>query len=324
MNNKFWIVFVAIFSILGMNGSQAATDFSIDGFIDTTYVLSDGISDGPSPYENKFDVNSELDLKAPINDQMSARLDYDFNLVGNSGFGDSDSGKIEQGYFAWQAPQSIVLKAGVFNNPIGWEAEDAPDLYQISHGQIYRILDEQTALYGNNVAGAAVTGIVGPINVTGAILNDLGNAPEKQSFAGLVNYVPKEGPARGLDLELGFVTQDTQAETIVDMNGTFQRAMLTVGGELLFGSKQVDLGVGVTGNIQLNDQLSATLRLDSVSYEGGLKDTRSVTFAVGYLIDKNLTANAELRLNDDGNDTATSPGIIGDGDLIQFELIALF
>lgn len=329
--SKLMIIPVVTMSMsgLGMSGLANAATAEMSGFADITYVLSDGISDSPSASEGKFDVAAELDVKTSMNKNMSAQIDLDFNLTDNSGFGSSDSGRIEQGFFSWKSPSDITVMGGVFNNPLGWEAEDAPGLYQISHGQIYNLWDSTTDLYGNNLAGVAVSAAVGPINVTGALVNDLGNVAEEQSLMAIANYSPEN--IRGLELEVGFVSQDLGMETIIDINGTFQKAMLTFGGELMLPSELVDFALGVTGSYKINDQISVTGRFDDVSYDApGVDDAISITFAASYLLDKNLVANIELRFNDSDFTPLNSAAFGGcsvaacDGEIIQLEAIATF
>jgi hypothetical protein len=73
---------------------------------------------------------------------------------------------IEQVYFAWKPANTFTVLGGVFNSPIGWEASDAPDMYQTSSGQIAAILDAEMLLHGNNVAGLAGAATFGPVTVT--------------------------------------------------------------------------------------------------------------------------------------------------------------
>ena len=321
---------------LGLAGVANAATTEFSGFADLTYVLSDGISDGTSSTEGKFDVAAELDIETTVDPSISARIDLDFNTSTSSTAGE-DSGRIEQAFFDWKSKNEIVVKGGVFNNPLGWEAEDAPDLYQVSHGQIYNLWNATTDFYGNNVAGVLVSGTVGPIVLSGGFLNDLAGTPEEQSLMGIVNFTPQN--LKGFDFELGFVTQDVGLETIIDFNMTFEKAMLLLGGELFLASEVVDYGFGVTGVYKITDQISITGRFDSVSYDiPGFGTATAFTFAGSYMVAKNLVVNAEIRINDSdftpGNTPGTGPGntppdlncnvVACDGDIIQLEAIATF
>jgi len=317
-----------------------AEEGQISGFMDTVYMLSDGTNDpADSPLAQKWGVTSEFDYKLNLARDVKLRIDMDLSLADNNGAGETDSAKMEQAFISWQTSNALRVTGGVFNNPLGWEAEDAPDMFQISHGQIYNIFDGitiddginppqtyGTALWGNNVAGIAVSGVVGPVVITGGMLNDLGNAAEKTSFAVVVNgNIMKE-----LEIEGGMLTEDGGYERLIDVNATYKDALFTVGGEILLASAIVDTAIGITGNYAISDQLSATLRYDTVSYEGnGVDNTSTITMAVGYLLEKNLGVNFEIKLQNDPNDPddAAQPnnrGIIGDGDMIALEFVASF
>ena len=323
-----------VLASISMSAVSNAATTEISGFADIVYVLSDGINNSPSPVEGTFDVTAEVDVKTAITPSMSARIDVDLNLATNSGFGAADSGRMEQGFFSWKSTSDINVKGGVFNNPLGWEAEDAPDLFQISHGQLYNLWDLSTDLNGNNVAGVAVDANVGPVQITGAILNDLGAVAEEQSIAAIVNYSPNE--VKGLAVEGGFIIQDAGLENIIDINATYDQGLYVVGAEIMLASEGIDYALAATGLYKVNDQFGITARVDSVSYDiPGVSDVISVTFAGSYVLDKNLVANVELRINNSDFEPGILPGgpIFGgadcsnlacDGELIQVEAIATF
>lgn len=290
----------------------AAADLKWDGFLDLTFMAIDDTASGTSPTQSKFDIMGELDLNANLGNKVTSRIDFDF---GNSLSG-SDSGRFEQAFVAWESQKGLLFKGGQFNNPLSWEAEDAPDMYQISHGQLYSIWDLTTALSGNNVMGALVSGKTGVVTLTGAILNDLGQADEKNSFMGMVSIKPDPH----MDLKVGFVTQDALFETIVDINATYTQGLLMVGGEIMLPSELIDMGLGVTGTYKFSEQVSGTLRFDNVSYDvAGVDDSRSLTIAANYMLEKNLMVKAELRSNNSDNN-----GLINDGNQVQLELVANF
>ncbi|NOX42429.1 MAG: hypothetical protein GXP19_01660 [Gammaproteobacteria bacterium] len=323
------LVFLA--GSIGFANLAVAANTELSGFADIVYVVSDGVNDPPFVTENRFDVSAELDLKTSINDAMSTRIDIDLNT--NSGaLGGGDSARLEQAFFSWDSDSAIKIKAGVFNNPLGWEAEDAPDLYQISHGQIYEIWDRETDFSGNNVAGVEVSATIGAMQIMGALLNDLGNVVEEQSLMGLARYSPERMP--DLALEAGFVTQDQGLETIIDVNATLVMSALTVGAEILLPAENIDFAIGGTGSYKISDQLSVTGRVDHVSYDDPsaptVDDVFSITLAASYMLDKNLVANVELRINDSDLTNTNSFAFGGcsavtcDGEVIQVEAIATF
>lgn len=269
---------------------------NVSGFADITYNKDSKLS--------LFKANAEVDVKAKTGDSTSVRLDTDLALAINDGVnanvdGPYDSAVIEQAYFAFTGIEKLTVIGGVFNNPIGWEGGDAPDMYQVSHGQISGILDGQTKLYGNNLAGVALAGAVGPVTLTGGVLNDLGhNDLKKNSFAIVANVEAM----KGLDFELGYVTQEKGAENVLDVNATYKIQGFTVGAEFLTADKIVDTAMGVTANYRYNDKFGATIRFDNLGFEAaGAKDSTGITVAGSYSLDKNLDVRAEYKQIDAGS-----------------------
>lgn len=329
------VVSMAVMAALASGAAQAVSDkLEISGFGDITYMVTDDTTpkdaNNKSPTEGKFGASAEVDFVGKLADNVTVRVDADLDLVTNGGanVASSDSGRIEQALFAFAATDKFTLLGGVFNNPIGWEKEDAPDMYQTTHGQIWAILDGQTALHGNNVAGVAGAINLGQATVTVGLLNDLAQANEENSTAIAVNY----SPMPGLDLEAGYVTQATSAEDWYDLNATYKKDALTLGAEYFAADKVVDSAYGLYANYSFPNGFGITGRFDSVSYGEPVatrKDTETATIAGSYAIAKNLSVVAEYRTQDDPNDTDGVPGagingVIGDGDLVQLEFIATF
>lgn len=263
---------------------------------------------------------------------VTVRVDADVNLAINGGANadnalsgsGQDSGRFEQAYFAWGATEGVTVLGGVFNNPIGQEAEDAPDMDFTSHGVTYNILDGQTVAYGNNVAGIAAAGAVGPATVTVAVVDDIGLATNakgegKLSTAAVVNF----SPMKGLDLELGYVTQDAQAENVLDFNGKYSAGALTVGLDYLAADAAVDSATNLWAGFAVNDKINVKVRYESVAFEAaGVDDSTRTTFYASYTISDNLSA----ALENSSGDNASSEGVSGiaDDDVTTLEFIGTF
>lgn len=298
---------------------DAINKADVSGFVDVTYSNDNDTS--------VFLANAEVDISNKMSKQVSVRIDTDFAIATNGGTnaglsGPNDSAVLEQAYFAYSPIEGATVIGGVFNNPIGWEKEDAPDMYQINKGQIYKILDNQTALYGNNVAGVALAGGFGSTSVTVAALNDIGlNDVSKNSFAVIVNAAPM----KGLDLELGYVTQEKavglSAENVWDVNATYIGMGATVGVEVLGAGDIIDTAIGTTLNYAINPMFNLTVRYDTVSYQGVLAakdDTTSYALAGTFNAAKNLAILAEYT-NQDGTLTTTA-----EDEIFTLEFIASF
>ena len=295
---------IPITVLAALPAAAFAGSANVSGFADITYTNDDDTS--------VFLANAEVDVSNKLSDQVSVRIDTDLSLAGNGGgnaglSGPADSAVIEQAYFAYTPIKEVTVLGGVFNNPIGWDKEDAPDMYQISKGQIWNILDGQTALYGNNIAGVAVAGGVGPATITVAALNEIGhNDLEKNSYAAVVNVTA----VKGLDVELGYVTQEAGAENVLDINATYSIMGATVGLEYLMADKIIDSAMGITLNYQINKMFGATVMYDTVSYEAtGADDTASYAVAVSANLASNLVVAAEYYSTDASGDDDPKVGL---------------
>ena len=290
--------------------AQAAAP-EVSGFADIIFTLVDDTADTGTinTAESQFTADGEIDFKGNLAEDVSVRVDIDINTIA----GTFDSGEIEQAFFGWNINKDVTLMGGVFNNPVGWEAEDAPNMYQTSHSLNYGILDGQTALRGNNVAGVAIAGKAGGITLTAALLNDLAQTPEENSLA----FVAGFAPTKDLALEVGVVTQDGGAETVIDLNATYQMGDLTAAGELLLASEIIDFSVMAMVNMAIPDTaMSATVRGEMVSFAADIDEAIALTLAGLYTVNDALGIVAELKYMD-------GEGVDGDIQIVA-EFVASF
>lgn len=290
-------------------GFAAAADVS--GFADIGYTIS---NDANTAAEGVFAANGEVDFSASPAGGVTVRVDADLNIATNDGNnasgsvgGVADSGVIEQAFFAWGVTEGVTVIGGVFNNPIGYEAEDAADMRFISHGQIYDTLNNQTALHGDNVAGLAAAAKVGPATVTVAYLDDIGLVADENSMALVVNY----SPIKGLDLEAGMVTQSdkgttnavagTSAGDVTNFNVVYspeQVAGLSVGLDYLDADALTDAQMDIWASYDFGNAGVAVRQSD----DGTNSD---IAFALSYKVAANLAATVEVQSNDVANTDAT-------------------
>ena len=304
---------------------QAAAP-EVSGFVDIIYSLVDDTADTGlvNTNESQFSADGEIDFKGNLAEDVSVQVDLDVNLGGG------DSGDIEQAFFALKATDQVSVIGGVFNSPIGWEAEDAPNMYQTSHSMNYDLLNSQTALRGNNVAGLAVAGTFDTITVTAALLNDLQQTPEENSLAVAVGLAPN----KDIELELGIVTQDNDSGvctvfnsladnncgvgTVINANGSFKvENGLTIAAEIMLASELIDYSMmGMVNMAVPETPFSVTARGELLALDGGDDDTLALTFAGLYTHNDALGIVAEMKYID---------GDFNDGDIqIGLELIASF
>jgi hypothetical protein len=299
--------------------SAIEADITSSGFVDFIWTLSDGTDQGKYGEDKQFHTTGELDLDTRFKQGISLRVDADVN----PDYANGDSARLEQIYMNWDINKEASVKGGVFNNKLTFEKEDAPDLYQITHGQLWDIWNNSTAEDGNNLQGIEFSYQIEKVNIFVGFLNDLAGTVEKNS----VEIAAEIGSAEDLDIKLGLITQDQNLETMIDLSASYKIKKLLLAGEILLPDQQIDNGFMLMANLQLNDKLSLTVRYDEVNYDNAFAtdDTSSLTFAGIYNISNNLRTKAEVRLNDDNNAPTPAPLIgEGDGTTARLELLALF
>jgi hypothetical protein len=283
-------------------------DITPSGFVDFVWTLSDGTDVGKYGEEGQFFTFGELDIESKLNEGVSIRVDVDVNPSTGAG----DSARLEQIFLKWDFDPKMSLMGGVFNNKLTFEREDSPEMYQLTHGQLWDIWGTATEESDNNLQGLEFNYQFDKVNLILGYLNDLGDIPEKNS----VEVAAEIKPVKDLNITLGLITQDQSLETIFDIFASYKMKKWLFAGEILVADKQVDNGLMLMTNFQFNDKVSATARYDLVSYESTFltDDTSSLTIAGLYSFTKNLIARAEIRFNDDNNQAAATKPIYGEGD----------
>jgi len=306
--------------------ADALQNVKPSGFVDVIYTLSDGTDEyldpnGDSTIDKKYDTNGEVDLQTDINSSSMLRFDLDITKFTTG---------IEQAFINHALNKDMNLKVGVFNNNLGFEKEDAPNLYQISHSQLWDIWNEQTSLNGNNLEGVQFSADVNIVTLYAGLLNDLNNTNEKVSF----QLAAQIRPMKSMDIMAGMITADNgtptdgRAGTIFDASVSWKYQQLLLGGELLSADEIYNLGMQVTANYAFTDFFSGTARMDYVDYEANYDTSTSLTIGALFTVDKNLYANAEIRAmqnNDAAGSTTPNPvRKVGDGSLLMLELLGTF
>ena len=295
------------------------------GFIDIIYTLSDGTDEnkdnGDSTIDKKFDASGELDLQTNLNPSSQLRFDLDLSTT---------TAAFEQAFVNHALNKDMNLKAGIFNNNLGFEKEAAPDMYQTSHSQLWDIWNEQTALNGNNLAGVEYSANVSMVTLYADLLNDLNNTNEKVSF----KLAAQIQPMKSMDIVAGLITadngtpNDSKAGNMLDASVSWKWQQLLLGGELMSADEIYNLGMQVTANYAFTDMFSGTARIDYVDYEANYDATTSLTIAALFTLDKNLYANAEIRAMQNNNATGSANpnplGKVGDGSMVMLELVGTF
>ena len=294
--------------------SVNAADFS--GFAD---VVFNGASNN-SNSKKLFGANGEGDVTHTAGD-VTMRMDVNLALAAD-GTTSTNSGDLEQALVAYKGISGVTVIGGVFNSPIGQDAEDITDQRFSSHSAVYSVLDNQTALRGNNVAGLAVAGMVGPATVTAAVLNDLGQVAKKNSLALNVNL----SPMPGLDLELGYATQDGSAGNVVDINGSYDvMGMATVGLDYLVPENIVDGAYDIWVKAPVGMGVDLGLRYSTVTWaSSGAKDSTATSVYASYAVASNLDVAAEYKDMSVGTGNISSVSGMWDGTGAWLNITAKF
>ena len=326
------VLTLAVLGAFAATGPAVANTATVSGFADIVYTITDdaaqeaadnntdgnGSPNGLNDTEGKFGASGEVNFVATPTDGVTVRVDVDLELDGG------DSGNIEQAFFAWSATESVTVLGGVFNNPIGAEAEDAPDMWGTNHGVVWNILDHQTALDGDNIAGLAGAFGLGPVTLTLAYLNEIQHVDEENSVAVVINATPIEG----LDLELGHVTQEESAENVTNFNVSYSGIEnLSLGLDYLAADEIIDAAYELSGKYTLPMGLGFGLRFEAVEWADDLDDSERMTFHVSYQVASNLTAILEVA-DGDHDDAAVALASevsgIAEDNLTTLEFIATF
>jgi len=176
-----------------------------------------------------------------------------------------------------------------------------------------------------------VAGKVGPVTLTGAYINDLGHAPEENSFALIANL----SPIKNLDLEIGFVTQDDtvasaagaagSAGDVFDINAVWSNDMFAVGFDYMSFKQLLDDAVVVWAGVNVGD-FNFKARLETVAADAaGAKDAEQITIYGTYPLAKNTIVALEIK-DGEVSDSGLGGVLVNsvEGSLVTLEFIGTF
>jgi len=156
------------------------------------------------------------------------------------------------------------------------------------------------------------------------VLNDIGGLTDKNSIALIFNAAP----VAGLDLELGYVTQESDhdnggsdvdtAGNVTNVNGTYKNAGLTLGLEYMTAEEILDTGLSVTANYMFTPAMGATVAYSSLDGDGFEDDADTRLSVAGiWNIADNLTSVLEFTTDDKGDNYDST-------DMVNLEFVARF
>jgi len=280
---KKYLVFSLLFAgslILNSVGLARAGDLKVSGFADVIYTVADETGDTIPPStalnakESKFNVTAEVDFEKEQGD-VTFRMDLDFPRNTNtSGLGTAGLtlDEIEQAKFVYSIPggMGLTLTGGVFNSPIGYEAQDAPDRYTTSQGQLWQLVP-------SNFAGIMLSGNAGPASVDLIFANEWRTTQNEENSFGIHASLPLMGDMLGIDVSylssentITGTTTNEGDENMVDviLSGMHKVAPdMDLNVAIEFLTDENNDGLSISANLRHNSPNfphSVTVRWDSV------------------------------------------------------------
>ncbi len=343
-----YLVFSLLFAgslIVGGTGVAQADDLKISGFADVILTLTDEANETPASVgcsnpagvgsttnctESQFRVNAEVDFEKTAGD-ITFRLDLDFPGNGSANLG---GGNLEQANFSLGvlegADLGLRLTGGIFNSPVGYEAQDAPDEHQVTHGQLW-------GLVPSNLAGLQLAG--GKDMITGSVIfaNDF-NDPLNTGAAHVgeensLGFTLGFSPMHAANLSIGWLDSGilpTEAVLDVVLSGMVEATPeIGLHYAVEYLEDEVNEGLGLTVNATHGKHM-LTVRYDTVEVDAAAavvpagttagQETSSLTVALICNAKEGLSTRLEWRTNDNDTAVTTNP----DTDLVQLQFVATF
>lgn len=246
-------------TLLMFTAASAQDGWELSGFADAAYTVDFASK------ANQFSFDqAEIDITRSVDDYLVLRIDLESN--------GQNIGTVEQGFMLFHPEQieNLAVLFGKFNAPMGFEALDAPDMYQYSHSLLFD--------YGlpTNLTGVRLDYVLSEqLSMMAWVVNDWdANAEnnEVKTYGARFNFEAETFNV-GASAILGLLdaAQNTN-RTVFDVDAAFTGIdNLLVGGEFNMGTISFDIpnvdnstwmGIMVMGNYTINDWLGFTLRYD--------------------------------------------------------------
>ncbi len=322
-HNQVLHILIALAIVVGTAGFGQADDLKVSGFGETKLDIMDEARDNLCTDPNgagatncdelQFSASAEVDFERKQGD-VTVRVDLDFPI--GAGTGNNVALEIEQAKFDWMIPAGsqlgLTFTAGVFNSPIGFEAQDSPDKLQVSNGQLF-------GLVPSNLAGIQLSGGNDMVGLGLIFANDFNNAaPKANGSLGEENSIGATlavTPMPEVGLSVGFLDSAgpvnanpaLRTEGVLDvvLSGTI---MPTQDVSLLYAleyvADELNTGTGLTLHAK-HGKHGLTIRYDMVETDNVAAEPTTLTVAVmcGGVSD-NLKTKLEWKSSDP--DTAAS------------------
>jgi hypothetical protein len=325
MNNKNLLLsLLTTVLVFGLTGGSYGQDVTVSGFADIIYTQFNETVEPengtPNLSERKFTVTGEVDFEKKV-DPVTFRMDLDIPVTGNqaANITAGTSLNIEQAKFIWALPQAkalgLSLTGGAFNAPIGFEAQDAPDMLQTSNGQLF-------ALVPSNLAGVMLSGAVGPVKLDAYYANEwIGNTSEENSVGALITLSPIEKTS----LAVGLIhpTKSVGNQDVVDVVLTTEMIPTLLVAVEYLQDRNTD-AYGITLNHSHGNH-GLTVRYDMVDNDLTGQDPYTLTIAPSLVLSSMLSTVLEWKYTEtDAPAGFVPPAGDGDGNLLTLEFVVTF
>jgi len=274
-----------------------ANEMEVSGHANIWTTLSNS-DDAAKEGESK--TQAEIDFKKTMG-QTTLQLDIDFN--GNTGAVGTATPitpvTLEQAKFVRGFSDNMLFTGGIFNTPIGFELQDAPDKIQFSLGQI-------AFLHPANVTGFMWSWWRGPATLDLYVANewrDQALSPTRydNSFGGKLTFQLQDIA----HIEVGYITS-TRMPTSVLPNDQGDVLDIVISTKKInhawlayeYAVDEYNNAWGITANLT-HTKHGVTLRYDSVKNDTNNTNDTSLTVALTCAVMEHIGAVLEWRQDDD-------------------------
>ena len=302
MKNKLLSIagLLAVFNLNAIEIGPTGSGVELSGFVVLDHTSGGGVSDFMSS-----EVEVDMDWSTgPVS--FSLDIDVYKNTGGTANFADDTT--LEEAVITYTINDNLSVSAGRMLSYLGFEAYDAPNMYQISTAY------DQAAygsMYDGYLDGASVDYATDMFSI--GIWTDLLEKPSFEyalAFTGVENLT-----AKYIYGDYGGSTESKQTLWV-----SYQMGKLLVAGEIAqhdnSGGTATDDEEGflLMGNYSITDPLSLTVRYSNVESKGStVADTKKFTVSPTYMLTDDLAFLAEY------SDISGT-----NADFIGFELIYTF
>ncbi|MCC6301817.1 MAG: outer membrane beta-barrel protein [Gammaproteobacteria bacterium] len=293
---------IAVAGAMFTAGSAFAADVTVDGFAEIQWNIT-----------NELDENTEGQFAVT---ETEVNFDTDHLFVAATA-SEEDGFSIGQAFAKYAITDGWNLKAGKFDSNLTADYGSAPDREFVQHSLLFNVLDsDSTGIFPTTIGGASLTGVAvtgdlgGMATVTLGYGNDTSVDTATDEGENSIMLLVNASPVEGLDLELGFLTQDDEVGAglgnIVDINGTYTIQGFTVGLDYMQGSENegiFDNGYSAWVGYNFGNGFNVKGRFENVSRDGG-DDLEATELYASYDLNDNLAVAVSLYNVDGGANDA--------------------